>query len=782
MGTYFNGFMFMRQVLFLTWFLLLLTITNSFSSLQLLCHEDESSALMQFKHRFVINKSVSSYPFAYPKVASWKNNSDCCSWDGVECSEDTGHVVSLDLSSSCLYGSINSNSSLFHLVHLRRLNLADNHFNYSQIPIRVTHLSRLEYLNLSLSKFSGQIPSELSQLAKLSSLDLSYNHEAYSKSLGTLVQNLTSIQKLLLSSVSIPSTIPESIANLSSLTHLVLFKCGLYGEFPVIIFQLPNLLILELGTDQDLVTGHLPAFNSSSPLKVLGLGATANDTLPQFETLGLGSCNLRMFPDFLRSQHKLQWLDLSGNGFQGLIPKWMYNASTDTLKVLMLSGNYLTGFEQSPAILPWSNLNVLLLSGNMLQGSLPILPPSIQSLEVSDNAFTEKFPPWVCNMTSLVELDLSNNRLSGTLHPCLGNFSRSLKVLSLQSNNFHGIIPKGWAKGGNLQVIDLSQNQLQGQLPRSLVHCSMLEFLHVGDNEIHDIFPFWLGTLAQLKILVLRSNGFHGVINDPETNDTFLKLRIIDLSHNDFSGNLPSRYFSQWNSMRAFDAKKLTYLLVGVDGDGWGGSFDYSFTITNKGKEQEYEKILDVLTVIDFSCNRFRGEIPEAVGNLTGLHLLNFSNNGLTGHIPSSLGNLKNLEAMDLAQNKLVGEIPPELVQLNFLAVFNVSNNSLTGPIPCGKQFDTFQISSFEHNPGLCGRPLSKTCGDSSLQRPSIFEENQGSKSLFEFDWKVVVIGYGCGLVVGIFIGQIMIPKEHDWFVRIFRKKQQTRGRVKGRK
>ncbi|KAB1209231.1 Receptor-like protein 12 [Morella rubra] len=376
---------------------------NSFSSLQLLCHEDESSALMQFKHRFVINKSVSSYPFAYPKVASWKNNSDCCSWDGVECSEDTGHVVSLDLSSSCLYG----------------------------------------------------------------------------------------------------------------------------------------------------------------------------------------------------------------------------------------------------------------------------------------------------------------------------NFSRSLEVLSLQNNNFYGIIPKGWAKGANLKLIDLSENQLQGQLPRSLVHCPMLEFLHVGDNEIHDTFPFWLGTLAQLKILVLRSNRFHGVINDPETNDTFPKLRIIDLSHNDFSGNLPSR---------------------------------------------------------------FRGEIPEAVGNLTALQSLNFSNNGLTGHIPSSLGNLKNLEALDLAQNKLVGEIPLELVQLNFLAVFNVSNNSLTGPIPSGKQFDTFQISSFEHNPGLCGKPLSKTCGDSSLQRPSIFEENQGSKSLFQFDWKVVVIGYGCGLVVGIFIGQIMIPKEHDWFVRIFRKKQQTRGRVKGRK
>ncbi|KAF3957232.1 hypothetical protein CMV_017730, partial [Castanea mollissima] len=44
------------------------------------------------------------------------------------------HVIELDLSSCNLYGSINSNSSLFHLVHLQSLNLAFNNFNYSQIP------------------------------------------------------------------------------------------------------------------------------------------------------------------------------------------------------------------------------------------------------------------------------------------------------------------------------------------------------------------------------------------------------------------------------------------------------------------------------------------------------------------------------------------------------------------------------------------------------------------------------------------------------------------------
>ncbi|KAI8558072.1 hypothetical protein RHMOL_Rhmol04G0060100 [Rhododendron molle] len=138
-----------------------------------LCHEDERSALLQFKHSFHIKKFASGDPCAYPKVESWGNASDCCSWDGVECDHNTGHVIGLDLSSSFLYASINSNSSLFSLVHLRRLNLADNHFNYSQIPTAIGNLLRLRSLNLYNSFFSGQIPSKMSSLSQLTFLNLS---------------------------------------------------------------------------------------------------------------------------------------------------------------------------------------------------------------------------------------------------------------------------------------------------------------------------------------------------------------------------------------------------------------------------------------------------------------------------------------------------------------------------------------------------------------------------------------------------------------------------------
>jgi hypothetical protein len=120
----------------------------------------------------------------------------------------------------------------------------------------------------------------------------------------------------------------------------------------------------------------------------------------------------------------------------------------------------------------------------------------------------------------------------------------------------------------------------------------------------------------------------------------------------------------------------------------------------------------------------------------------------------------------------LFGEIPSQLTQLFFLEAFNVSNNCLRGPIPHGNQFDMFQNSSFGGNSGLCGSPLLKKCGDFEYTPTpsSPLKRNQSSESPFQFGWKVVAIGYGCGFVIGVVIGQIVITRKYDWFVKIFGK------------
>ncbi|KAK4568044.1 hypothetical protein RGQ29_003698 [Quercus rubra] len=826
MGFSISPFMLLR-------FLALLSLYNlmfaSSSFVQPLCHDDESFALLQFKESFIIDHSASSET-AYPKVSSWKLESDdCCSWDGVGCDKDTGHVISLDLSSSCLYGSINSSSSLFHLVNLQRLILSDNDFNNSRIPVGIRQLSNLTYLDLSYSAFAGQIPAEILQLSKLVYLDLEVNSlKLQNPGLQSLVEKFPNMEELYLTQVDISSTVPNNMANLTSLTSLILRKCGLHGEFPAGIFQLPNLEFLSVRYNADL-TGYVPEFNRSSPLKSLMLADTSfygelpdsigdlkllneidvsdcNFSGPVPSSLGnlteliyldlssnnfnrctldwigkqtklneLGLANLKLnssIPFFIRNLTQLVDLRLSNNGLHGSIPNWMWNLSKKSLQNLDLSNNFLTGFHQLPVILPWTNLLGLDLRNNKLQGSLPIPSPSIITYSVSNNTLTGEIPKMICNLSSLDALDLSYNNLSGMLPDCLGNLSFSLSFLNLKRNNFNGKIPQICKKGSRLQMIDFSQNQLQGQIPRSLVNCTMLETLILGNNQINDSFPYWLGVLPELGVLILRHNQLQGAIGKPKSNFVFPNLHIVDFSYNSITGKLPLEYFRIWKAMQIIGKNGPMYMQANMSFDllgyMWNSNYAYSMTFTNRGIEIAYERIPYIFIAMDLSSNKFEGEIPELIGNLKGIQVLNLSNNLLTGSIPSSLEKLTALEVLDLSQNKLSGEIPPQLTQLTFLAFFNISNNHLIGPIPHGNQFDTFQDKSFGGNPGLCGSPLTIKCGNfkGSLLPPLTFEEiDQDSKLLYEFSWKVVVIGYGCGFIIGVLIGQIVNARKYNWFI-----------------
>ncbi|XP_058183192.1 receptor-like protein 9DC3 [Rhododendron vialii] len=188
-----------------------------------------------------------------------------------------------------------------------------------------------------------------------------------------------------------------------------------------------------------------------------------------------------------------------------------------------------------------------------------------------------------------------------------------------------------------------------------------------------------------------------------------------------------------------------------------GGYYHDSVIVTMKGNEIELVRILTIFTTIDLSSNNFSGEIPSAIGTLNALTLLNFSHNSLTGHIPESLGDLTSLESLDISSNRLTGRIPSQLTSLTFLAVLNLSWNCLHGPIPNGRQFNTFENGSYAGNLGLCGFPLSKECEDNRTKVPPPVLQHEEDDSDFDgFTWKIVVIGYGCGMTLGLFLGSLM--------------------------
>ncbi|GJR17499.1 leucine-rich repeat-containing protein [Tanacetum coccineum] len=454
---------------------------------------------------------------------------------------------------------------------------------------------------------------------------------------------------------------------------------------------------------------------------------------PNFTDLGLASCKLKVFPNSFRAMKQLHSLDLSNNEIHGQIPHWAGEiGSTYGLYHLNLSHNFIKGLPQ----FQWYELMGLYLQSNLIEGP---------------------FPPSICNIRHLMYLDMSNNHFGGLIPQCFGNFASSLIMINMGHNSFQGTFPSLYDDCSILQGLILKGNQLEGEVPRSWSKCQSLKVVDFGNNHLNGTFPGWLGDLPDLQTLVLKSNNFHGHIQPSSTVESpFPSLRVLDLSYNGFIGQIPAKYFQNFNSMKNVVKISTIPEYLNIDGN------YFSFIVAVKGVDQYFPKISVDYTIIDLSNNTFEGQIPNVIGGLNSLIVLNLSHNCLTGLIPHALGNLTEIESLDLSWNQLSGEIPPSLARITTLEVLNLSQNHLVGRIPEGPQFSTFD-TSFGGNSGLYGSPLPKREHQSSpkVEDDGGYDDEEDSG----FTWKVVTLGYGCGTLVGLVTGYLMLStRKVKWF------------------
>ncbi|RXI01477.1 hypothetical protein DVH24_014826 [Malus domestica] len=404
-----------------------------------------------------------------------------------------GYLRSLVLNGANFSGQMLPNS-IGNLKLLSKIDIGNCNFTGS-IPKSMEHLTQLVYLDLTMNKFNGPVPS-FGMAQNLTLIDVSYNqltgqinsshwenltslvnldlrHNLLNGTIPPSVFSLPMLQKLQLSNNEFSGKLPEFGAT-SVLDTLDLSSNKLEGPIPKSILNFRGLKMLLLSSNNftgSFLLNHIQQLKnlSSLDLSYNSLSINYNNTnsshslFPNITTLKLVSGNLRRIPGFLRNQSKLTTLDLSQNQIHGEIPNWIWRLSN--LVQLNLSCNSLETLEGHFLNLT-STLSVLDLHSNQLQGQIPMLPGLA------------------------TYLDYSRNNFSSSIRADIGDFLMFTIFFSLSSNKFQGSIPESICKAPYLQVLDLSNNSLGGTIPQCLTEISRtLAVLNLRRNRLRGSVP-----------------------------------------------------------------------------------------------------------------------------------------------------------------------------------------------------------------------------------------------------------------------------------------------------
>nr|CAB3448893.1 unnamed protein product [Digitaria exilis] len=647
------------------------------------CSEKEMSSLLQFLAGLSQDGGLG---------LSWKNSTDCSTWEGVACGTD-GTVTDVSVTSKDLEGHISASLGM---------------------------LSGLLRLNLSHNLLSGGLPLELMSSNSINVLDVSFNR---------LNGNLHELPS------STPSR-PLQVLNISS----NLFT----GEFPSGTWEVMSSLV-SLNASNNSFTGQIPShLCSSSP--VLAVIALCYNQLSGSIPPALGNCSMLKvlkaghntlsgpLPDELFNATSLEYLSFPDNGLQGILDGGRL-INLRNLVNLDLGGNRLNG-KIPDSIGQLKRLEELHLDHNNMSGELPSTLSNCTNLitiDLKGNSFSGELQKG--DLGFLIYSYMENGSLDDWLHNSddhansFLNWPMRLRIAhgaSMGLSYIHGVCKPYIVH----RDIKSSNILLDKNFKAYVADFGLSRLVHANKTHVTTELVGTLGYIppeyGQGWVATLRGDiySFGIVLLELLTG----RRPVLTLSS--------SKELAKWVQEMKSEGKQIDVLDPALRGTGHeeqmlklppeyrmlGGETaapPSAVTVAGAGQENEQESnsLLQFLaglsqhsnlslswkngtdcckwegincspdktvTGIFLASRSLQGFISPFLGNLTGLLRLNLSYNLLSGGLPLELVLYSSITVLDVSFNQLSGDLQgqPSATPVRPLQVLNISSNLFTGKFP----------------------------------------------------------------------------------------------------
>ncbi|CAL5401087.1 unnamed protein product [Camellia sinensis] len=604
-------------------------------------------------------------------------------------------LKTLNLQGINLNGSIDIGE--FHnMSSLEEMDLSDNHIDNIK---GLKSLSKLKMLNLRWNELKGLVTSNevLGHVVLGHDTSPYHNDLIFADSLGlSRLDGLKHLQELYLDYSSIDKIFLHNVGVMSSLRVLTLRNISLNGSLPNQGWcELSNLQELDLSENG--FTGMLPScLRDLTSIRILDL------SFNQF------TGNLNSSP--LSNLTTLEYLILSYNHFE--IPvSFISFRNHSKLKVFLGDNNKLSDQIEFQTWIPKFQLKVFSLS-NCGSSNLVWLLENNTRLEVFHLINCSLMGPFLLPSypnPHAISIDISDNHFEGPIPTNIGSKFPNLLNLKTSRNLIQGHIPTSLGDMHSLEFLDLSNNNLSGQIPKHLtIGCPLLSCFILSNNNLSGKFPDSISIPPSLEALGISNNHMFGKL--PRWMGNMSNLMGIAMFSNHFEGPIPVE-FCKLGNLEFLDLSE----------NNLSGSIPSCF---NQLRVKH----------VHLNRNQLSGPMTRAFYNSASLVTLDLSDNHLNGTIPRWIGSLHVLSILLLKFNNFEGEIPIQLCQLKQLSILDLSKNNFFGSIPpCFREIPfetTHEKSSLETGYQMGG-----------ISTFSLWSFVEGSKSLGEH--YMMDVGYG---------------------------------------